>query len=482
MASTVPAFSLATPEHYSARNPDPRFDQNIILPPRYDETVLTERQFHGFFLLPLPTDSIPLLKKGESPPITLKFYAQGAIIGGTTKFHATILHIQFITYRKISKKPKDAWTPFSGAEEHASGGKSLYLIVMTAALLDFPVEVLWVDFARYRESGAPVFIHPFDKETGGDALLLCSFQFPIGISPYAMLQFGDGLPPIIRRILTKEVPEASHDIDILINNLFPVTTPAIQHNMGGSRLALFSLDVLPASLVAAVREFPSQLPNWSGAPAVTGIIPHTDIIYDVGGHLPGPSIMLNPDYLTGSVATYFQLPHNVVHSEVLTLLNAYLTTLLKTSSPPPWYCHHTFSTKFGSLHQAISPLTKSFIPPPHRAQLITLEHMADGNSTHIPCVQVFLRADIAYYSHLPIAVVGGFRNHMPQRECSSPSSVVLSSHRGYPPIETLYLLDIYDCAAAIVLHTNQPQPANVPSFPPGFPNPPSHQTTCRRLR
>ena len=476
MTNLVPDFSVFSPNYLKSCVPDPRSPPTTLTHPALDASKANyiSRTLQGGFMLPSGTEENPLFKKGDTVSIQAKFYGSGTLIGD---FDAVISHIQYITSRKVSDKPKNDWVPFSGSDEHATGSKSLYMVYMTVSMPSFPVDVLWIDFVRFRSSGSTSLIHPFPHETGGDALLIYTFQFPVGVHPYAMLTFGDALPNIIRGILNNLYPSESESIHKFTSSLFPFITPPIGRYMGGSRLAIFSTDIIPSSLVAAVRELPSRLPDWKGSPFITGILPKHDVKCNVSGHIPGPSSMLNPDYQTGSLATYFFSPDTLLPTIKYKLIKHISEKTFNTSISPTWYQESTYSTKFGDMHQLVFPCPKGFLPPPQRFQLINLETSdppEDTNSTTsytptmVKIIFVYLRVDIPYHSHLPVAVVGGTRDHMELGECASPSSVLLSHHHGTPPHEAFYLLNTFDCVTASTFLFHPPPPIARPfdSFVP----------------
>ena len=243
--SSAPEFSTASPSLYKTL-PDPRYRTNCILPPTFSPSPLKTRHLQGAFLLNNPKEDHPLPKKNERVGITVRFFAQGSKID---YYQATILHIQYIpTAKTASSKAFDMWALFSSANDHSSTNKGLYLIELAADIPEFPVHELWVYFARFPDCGAPTYIHPFDKKTGGDAIMLFSVQFPVGIPPYAILQYGESLPTHISDGLMLLKPELASDIAKLKKNLFPFLLPPVHQYMGGYRLAILSADNLPPTL------------------------------------------------------------------------------------------------------------------------------------------------------------------------------------------------------------------------------------------
>ena len=142
------------------------------------------------------------------------------------------------------------------------------------------------------------------------------------------------------------------------------------------------------------------------------------------------------------------------------------------STVVPWLHTRSVQTSTGLVQVVICPTQRGYIPPPTRAQNT---YIRVGELT-LPCVMVFNRADVAYDFHFPKVTVGGYYNHMPLKGCTSPSSAMLSFHLGRPPIETLYLLSIYDCASAVA-----PMLASMPPSPPETP-PASQQPAPRQGR
>ena len=478
--SAAPTISTITSSYYDvAKFADPRFGEAHIIPPTWDPspTTFTERQFHGAFLLPHQKGE-DRIKPNSRVGIVIHFYAQGAYIG---EFTATILYIQFVACHKHGEKDGDEWTIYSCSKEHASRNKSLYLIAMEAMIPQFPVDILWVAFTNYRTSGAPAFIHPFPHRMGGDAAMLYSIQFPIGIDPYTMLHLGEKLITNLIATLPTLVDDEDDAINTLRSNLFLFITPNLSQLMGGSRLALLSAEDIPSSLIQAVNRIPFHLPDWTGSPNLEGSIPLKDTIIQVGGLLPSPTILRDPDYQRSSLATYFLLP-----SEDLleTAKKALQTTLLQ---PPQWIAHLTLNTRNGTVHLLITPLPPNTPVVPARARILGLQL---GLPSILPSIQIQLRIDIAYYFHFPMETVGNHYHHMPLGPCTSPSATILSYTLGEPPLEALYLLNVYDCATAVALKlpsltipavtqdSDSTKPQN-PTVPPPIINPKPQAPTLK---
>ena len=457
MSSAIPDISIASPALYRAQRPDPRHPHGCILPPPFSDIPeqYTPRDLQGCFLLPVPTADRPSLKMKETVQISIRFYAQGTKICNTK---ATVRYVQYIPTYRVGSKSGDAWSIFSGATEHESSSKSTFLVALSTSFPDFPVDVLWVEITKFPGCGTTMLIHPFTTVLGGDAIQLYSIQFPVGISPYALLHYGGALIPNITNALQTLCPSAAHTISSFTKHLFPFITPAIHHHMGGTRLAILSAEEIPPSLIDHIYEVPSLLPDWSGSPFVEGLIPIDDTVIDVGGHLPAASIMDSPDYQPGTLATYFHLPNSTLLSTTLTHLNTHLRDIISfTDEEPTWSTHQEFQTPFGAVHLVIHPLNSTASPPGTRSTILNLQV---SDAVNITCVHVYLRVDIAYYTHLPIVVVGGFVKHLPLKGCSSPSSLLLSSHQGSPPLEAYYLLNVYDCASAYAQRFLAPPPPN----------------------
>ena len=466
--SSAPTISTITSSYYDvAKYADPRFGEAQIRPPIWDPspTTFIERQFHGAFLLPHQRGD-DRIKPNSRVGIVIHFYAQGAYIG---EFTATILYIQFVACHKHGEKDGDEWTIYSCSKEHASRNKSLYLIAMEAMISQFPVDILWVAFTNYRTSGAPAFIHPFPHRMGGDAAMLYSIQFPIGIDPYTMLHLGETLITNLITTLPTLVDKEDAAINTLRSNLFLFLTPNLSQLMGGSRLALLSAEDIPSSLIQAVNRIPFHLPDWIGSPNLEGSIPLKDTIIQVGGLLPSPTSLRDPDYQRSSLATYFLLPSEDLLETAKTALQS---TLLQ---PPQWITHLTFNTHNGIVHLLVTPLPTNTPVSPARARILGLQV---GLPSLLPSIQIQLRIDIAYYFHFPMETVGNHYHHMPLGPCTSPSATILSYTLGDPPLEALYLMNVFDCATAVslklpslVLPTNIQNPDLPPSQNPTPPPP-----------
>ena len=234
--------------------------------------------------------------------------------------------------------------------------------------------------------------------------------------------------------------------------------------MGGYRLAILSADNLPPTLNDPIHEVVHILPNWSGAPIMEGSIPLSDTHIIVGGHLPSHRILDDPDYQVGTLAIYFHVPNPASYQEAFAhILKNYKDPQPEPKKDPIWHCHQEFPTVYELVHQLIFPLHPSMTTPEARA---TVNHITLDDSSTVHCIHVYMRVDIAYYGHLPIVRVGGPFNHLPLKGSSSPSFVYLSSQLGRPPLESLYLLNVYDCASAFATLFLAPPPPPTPTSRP----------------
>ena len=328
-----------------------------------------------------------------------------------------------------------------------------------ATLPKFPVEILWVSIIPMRNTGAPCFIHPFPTSFDGDAILLYSILFPPGISPHLALQLGDGFHKFILAYLLSVLPAQQADINKFVSNLFCLMSPSITKHMGAGRLCILATDEPSPEILHYMRQLSFRIPAWTGNPALTGSIPTAETTIDTGGHLPSPTTMRNPDYLQPTLATYF-FTGNQAYQVIVDHLKLSLSSLFPKSTPPAWISHLSYSTPHGTIHVIISQLPPGFTPSPARARGDMIPITSD---LRIPCIQVLLRPDIAYFYHLPIASVGGFYTHMPLGDCTSPSAALLSHYLGRPPLEALYLLTIHDCASVAANMLNDPLIPLLPS-------------------
>ena len=160
--------------------------------------------------------------------------------------------------------------------------------------------------------------------------------------------------------------------------------------------------------------------------------------------------MRDADYLRSVMATYYieRKDHNeIIDNKIIANVKTYFP-----SEASPWHQIETISTHQGQVRLIISQLPETFVPNASRAMHLSI----NVEGTSVSCVQVLLRADIAYRFHLPFVTVGGHYNHMPLAGCTSPSSAMLSFYKGYVPLEALYLLSIPDCTSAIVTFLTNP--------------------------
>ena len=458
MASPAPSISSLSPNHYTdTAKADVRYRTNDLLPPdiSFSTDAVETRQFHGTFLLPLPDKLVIPLKANDEIELDIKFYSQGFPIG---LVKATILYIQYISNTRTGKLG-DEWTPYTGSHDHGSKQKQAAFIAFEATLPKFPVEILWVSIISMRNTGAPCFIHPFPTSFDGDAILLYSILFPPGISPHLALQLGDGFHKFILTYLLSVLPAQQADINKFVSNLFCLMSPSITKHMGAGRLCILATDEPSPEILHYMRQLSFRIPAWTGNPALTGSIPTAETTIDTGGHLPSPTTMRNPDYLQPTLATYF-FTGNQAYQVIVDHLKLSLSSLFPKSTPPAWISHLSYSTPHGTIHVIISQLPPGFTPSPARARGDMIPITSD---LRIPCIQVLLRPDIAYFYHLPIASVGGFYTHMPLGDCTSPSAALLSHYLGRPPLEALYLLTIHDCASVAANMLNDPLIPLLPS-------------------
>ena len=459
MSAIAPSISTLTPAHYAeTKVADIRYRSNGLLPPTFnkDPTTFCTRQFHGCVLLPHQDQAASPIKIGDVIDIEMKFYNQGTSIG---LFAATISLLQLISTSRRDTQG-DEWSPYSGAHDHSSVNKSMYFIVLEASFPSFEVEILWIQLLSYHEIGFPAFIHPFSFSMDGEALLLYSVQFPQGLNPYILLQLGERLTKTIIQVLTSAAWIPPSELHHLSSNLFVLLTPALGKTMGGHRLAILSADDISENIKKALPSLKHRLPAWEGSPLLNGSIPLGETVIDVGGHLPSTTIMRDPDYLRPTLATYF-LEHKEIPSQDIkdTVIMA-IKQFFVTDEGPKWHFSERFPTSKGVIHVVISQLPETFSPNASRSNLINLQ--IEGEI--VPCIQVLLRADIAYQFHLPIVTLGGLYNHLPLGGCTSPSTAMLSYYTGHVPMEALYLLTIPDCAAASAILLTNPFVPDAPKL------------------
>ena len=448
MTTSAPTISALTTAYYDvSKCADPRFGAAQILSPELDYSPdnYELRQFHGAFMLPHQRGQDRILPNSNEG-VVIHFYAQGSFIG---EYTATVLYIQFVACHKHGSKEGDDWTLFSCSKEHASRNKSLYFIAMEAKIPKFPIATLWVAFTKYLSAGAPAFIHPFPHRMGGDAVMLFSFQFPVGLDPYTVLHLGEKLFTEIPKALDALSPGEESAINTLKSNLFLFITPNLSQMMGGYRLALLSAEDIPPSLLPAINRIPFHLPAWTGARSLEGSIPLKDTTIQIGGLLPSPTSLRDPDYQRSSLATYFILPTEDLFPKAKDCLNIILLeTFPALAHSPKWCTHQSFPTPNGLVHLIINPLPPNTPISPARARVFGLKI---GLSSPLPCLQIQLRIDIAYYFHFPMETVGNHYHHLPLGPCTSPSTALLSYSLGNPPLEALYLLNVFDCATSASL-------------------------------
>ena len=459
--SAAPAISTLGLDHYAqTTRADIRFQANDILPPPLDPTAnLETRTFHGVFLLPHADKSDYTIKTRDQIDIEVKFYAQGTYIG---MFSALILHLQYIPYPRDGKKG-DEWSLYSGSNEHGSTKKRAAFLVFEASMYSFPSETIWVSLLAFRDTGAPCFFHPFIDTFDADAILLYTILFPPGISPQLALLLGDRLKTSIHQHLLSGLPSHAADIKSLCENLFCLISPAISKTMGAFRLCIFTADDPSKDILRMIRQLPHHFSAWSEVPTLYGAIPTRETTIDIGGHLPSPTSLRDPDYLQSTMATYFMCGAHSLQLVLDHIKQDIHINVLRSQPPAAWATVLHYNTTRGKIHVLICQLPHGFSPTPTRARstAITLP-----DNVSIPCIQVLLRPDIQYFFHLPTVTVGGFYNHMPLGVCTSPSAALLSHYLGRPPYEALYLLALHDCASVAANLITNPL---VPPIPPPAP-------------
>ena len=219
--------------------------------------------------------------------------------------------------------------------------------------------------------------------------------------------------------------------------------PAITEHTGGFRLLILSLEDPPKPLQAALRKVHTNPPSWTISPPLHGTFPQSATPFSLGGKLPHLASLNDPDYLPSTIAS-FLLPLEASKSTASTAIyNSIIATLSPTTSPqrPDWFYSTTVNTINGKVQLYLFPTPAGLLSPADRHILTDIQ----VGSLSATCLSIFLRADVAYYFHLPIEKVK-FYSKMPFQGFSSPSQIAMSSHLGAPPIPSLYLLSLPDMA------------------------------------